>query len=56
VFVPLEIATENGVLSFLSTKTIFGTPRDVTLAEVALECFFPADAVTAEALRANSSR
>jgi transcriptional regulator with XRE-family HTH domain len=51
VFVPLQIATEGGVLSFLSTKTVFGTPRDVTLAEVALECFFPADARTGEALR-----
>jgi transcriptional regulator with XRE-family HTH domain len=52
VFVPLRLATDAGVLSFLSTTTVFGTPADVTLDELALECFFPADAATAEALRA----
>jgi len=30
---------------------VFGTPVDITLAELALESFFPADAATAEALR-----
>jgi hypothetical protein len=30
---------------------LFGTPVDVTLAELAIESFFPADAGTAEALR-----
>jgi hypothetical protein len=39
------------VLSFLSTTTIFGTPVDVTLSEIALESFFPADTATAAALR-----
>jgi hypothetical protein len=39
-------------LSFFSTTTVFGTPVDVTLSELALEAFFPADAATAEALRA----
>jgi len=51
VFVPLQLATDDGVLAFLSTTTVFGTPVDVTLAELALECFFPADAETAERLR-----
>jgi hypothetical protein len=31
---------------------VFGTPVDITLAELALETFFPADTATAEALRA----
>jgi hypothetical protein len=31
VFVPLKIRTKLGVLSFLSTTTVFGTPVDVTL-------------------------
>jgi hypothetical protein len=31
---------------------VFGTPLDVTLSELALESFFPADAATAQALRA----
>jgi transcriptional regulator with XRE-family HTH domain len=43
---PLQIATEAGVVSFLSTTTIFGTPTDVTLSELALEMLFPADAMT----------
>jgi transcriptional regulator with XRE-family HTH domain len=50
VFVPLQLATDDGVLTFLSTTTVFGSPVDVTLAELALECFFPADAETAERL------
>jgi hypothetical protein len=37
-------------LSFLSTTTIFGTPVDVTLSELALECFFPVDESTRAAL------
>ena len=51
VVVPFRLATESGVLSFLSTTTVFGTPVDVTLSELAVESFFPADAATAEALR-----
>ena len=51
IVVPLQLATEAGVLSFISTTTIFGTPVDVTLSELAIESFLPADAATAEALR-----
>jgi transcriptional regulator with XRE-family HTH domain len=49
--VPFRLATDAGVLSFISTITVFGTPVDVTLSELALESFFPADAATAAALR-----
>lgn len=49
--VPMRLATPLGVLSFISTTTVFGTPIDVTLSELALETFFPADAATAAALR-----
>ena len=52
VIVPVQIATPAGVLSFISTTTVFGTPVDITLAELALETFFPADAATAAVLRA----
>jgi len=38
-------------LSPFTTLTMFGTPRDVTLDELAIELFFPADDVTAAALR-----
>src|SRR5882724_2956151 len=47
IFVPLKLVTEVGLLSFISTTTIFGTPRDITLSELALEAFFPADPETA---------
>jgi transcriptional regulator with XRE-family HTH domain len=51
VVVPLQFSSEAGVLSFISTTTVFGTPVDVTVSELALESFFPADAKTAEILR-----
>jgi len=50
VVVPLQLRTAAGVLTFFSTTMIFGTPLDVTLAELAIEAFFPADAATASAL------
>jgi transcriptional regulator with XRE-family HTH domain len=51
VAVPFRFETPYGVLSFISTTTVFGTPVDVTLQELALETFFPADAFTGDALR-----
>ncbi len=51
VVVPMELRSEAGTLSFFSTTTVFGTPIDVTLSELAIEAFFPADAATAETLR-----
>lgn len=51
VFVPLKLVTDHGLLSFLSTTTIFGTPRDITLSEIAIEAFFPADAETGRIIR-----
>ncbi len=51
VVVPFRLATERGTLSFFSTTTVFGTPLDITLSELALEAFFPADATTAQILR-----
>lgn len=51
IVVPFELASEDGVLSFISTTTVFGTANDVTVEELAIESFFPADADTAEAMR-----
>jgi len=51
VAVPLRLRTASGLLSFISTSTVFGTPRDVTLSELALETFLPADEATAAAFR-----
>jgi transcriptional regulator with XRE-family HTH domain len=51
VLIPLRLGSPVGELSFLTTTTVFGTPMDVTLAELAIESFFPADEVTGERLR-----
>ncbi len=51
VVVPLKLRSDLGVLHFFSTTTIFGTPLDITLDELAVESFFPADSATAEAMR-----
>jgi hypothetical protein len=40
-----------GTLNLISTTMVFGTPLDVTIAELAIETFLPADATTAELLR-----
>lgn len=52
IVVPMQLKLGETVLSLISTTTVFGTPVDVTLSELALETFFPADAATGEALRA----
>jgi hypothetical protein len=49
--VPFQLSTEVGVLTFFSTTMVFGTPVDITLSELAVESFFPADAETGERLR-----
>lgn len=50
IVVPFQLATKMGVLSFFTTTTVFGTPVDITLSELSIELFYPADATTAEAL------
>jgi hypothetical protein len=51
IAVPLRLRTSAGTLSLISTTTVFGTPVDVTLSELAIESFFPADEETAAILR-----
>jgi hypothetical protein len=51
IAVPLELDTGEGRLSLLSTTTVFGTPTEVTLSELAIEAFYPADDATGERLR-----
>ncbi|BCP54052.1 transcriptional regulator [Kaistia sp. 32K] len=51
IAVPFRVRSGDETLSFISATTLFGTPVDVTLAELAIESFFPADDETAEALR-----
>jgi hypothetical protein len=50
--VPLRYAAAGRELSFFSITSVFGTPLDVTLAELAIESFLPANPETAEFLRA----
>lgn len=51
VAVTFKLLVGDRLLSFISTTTVFGTATDITLAELTLETFFPADQPTAEALR-----
>jgi hypothetical protein len=51
VVVPLKLRTDAGVLSCFSTTTVFGTATEVTLSELVLEAFYPADEQTADILR-----
>ncbi|WP_266170852.1 helix-turn-helix domain-containing protein [Dyella subtropica] len=51
IAVPMLLDIDGTVLSMISTTTVFGTPVDITLAELALEAFVPADEATAQKLR-----
>src|SRR5438067_1071699 len=55
VVVPLRIRHGDRELAFFSTVATFGTPLDVTVAELAIESFFPADPDTVAALRAHAA-
>jgi transcriptional regulator with XRE-family HTH domain len=55
IAVPLRLRHKGGELAFISTVTTFGTAVDVTVSELAIEAFFPADAATARALHSVSS-
>jgi transcriptional regulator with XRE-family HTH domain len=54
VVVPLVLSTPLGELSFYSTQTVFGTAADVTLAELTVEAFYPANASTDELVRSRA--
>ena len=51
VAIPFRLRTSLGTLSTYTTTTVFGTPVDITLQELEIESFFPADSRTAEILR-----
>ncbi|MFD7153689.1 helix-turn-helix domain-containing protein [Kribbella sp. NPDC059898] len=54
VVVPFELIHDGRELSLLTTIATFGTPLDVTVSELMIESFYPADDATAEYLRALS--
>jgi transcriptional regulator with XRE-family HTH domain len=51
VAMPLKLRSPAGILSFIGTTTIFGSPLDITLQEIAMETFFPSDEFTMQALQ-----
>jgi hypothetical protein len=50
IAIPLRIEHGGRELSFISTKTTFGTAVDVTVAELSIESFFPTDRATADVM------
>jgi len=54
IAVPLLLTVDGNELAFISTATSFGTAIEVTVSELAIESFFPADEATAGFLRARS--
>jgi transcriptional regulator with XRE-family HTH domain len=55
LLIPWRLALEHGELSLFTTLTTFGTPQDITLAELAIELFYPADDATEAALRSGGT-
>jgi len=51
VAMPFRLRSDAGVLDFISTTTVFGSAVDITLQELALETFLPANETTADAMR-----
>ncbi|RZT15162.1 DNA-binding XRE family transcriptional regulator [Kribbella sp. VKM Ac-2569] len=54
VVVPFNLTHDGRELSLLTTIATFGTPLDVTVSELMIESFYPADDATAKYLRALS--
>jgi transcriptional regulator with XRE-family HTH domain len=50
IAIPLILKIGGKCLSLISARTVFDSPLDITLSEIALETFLPGDAATAEAL------
>jgi transcriptional regulator with XRE-family HTH domain len=51
IAIPFRLATIDGILSFFSTTMVFATPTDITVAELSIEAFLPADVETAAIMR-----
>jgi transcriptional regulator with XRE-family HTH domain len=56
VAIPLRLRTDDGELAFITMIATFGTALDITLAELAIETFLPADDATADALHRRSAK
>jgi transcriptional regulator with XRE-family HTH domain len=51
IAVPLRLRSGDAELIFISTATTFGTAIDITVSELSIEAFFPADDATSELVR-----
>ena len=51
IAVPFRLATVHGPLSFFIATTLFGTSVDITLSELTVETFFPADPATSAVMQ-----
>jgi hypothetical protein len=49
---PVSFCKADRQFDFFSTVTTLGTPQDITLQEIRIECFFPANAATDRSARA----
>ena len=47
IAIPMRLRTDDGDLAFITMIATFGTALDITLTELAIETFLPADAATA---------
>lgn len=50
--IPIQFRKAHHAFDFFSTVTTLGTPRDITLQEIRIECFFPANEATTHASQA----
>ena len=50
IAIPMRLRTDDGDLAFITMIATFGTALDITLTELSIETFLPADAATAAAL------
>jgi transcriptional regulator with XRE-family HTH domain len=55
-FLPIEFSRGDVTLRYFTTLTSLGTPHDITLQELRIEAFFPADDATEEATRRLTDR
>ncbi|RQP24988.1 XRE family transcriptional regulator [Albitalea terrae] len=51
IVAPFQLESDEGLLSFFTTSAVFGSVADITLSELAVESFLPADEATAQAVR-----
>ena len=56
IVLTLRLRTGDDVLSFFTTTTVFGTPSDVTVADLAIEALYPADDATRQYLSSPSTQ